>query len=35
MVKFTAMKVAELKGISLEDVALTTTQTAKKFFRIG
>ncbi|MBC7693036.1 MAG: TatD family hydrolase [Methylotenera sp.] len=35
MVKLTAMKVAELKGISLEDVALTTTQTAKKFFRIA
>ena len=33
-VKFTAEKVAEVKGISLEEVARTTTQNAKKFFGI-
>jgi len=34
-VKFTAQKIAELKGISLEEVAATTTANAKKFFRVS
>jgi TatD DNase family protein len=33
-VKFTAEKVAEVKGITLEEVAERTTQNAKKFFGI-
>ena len=34
MVKLTALKIAELKGIKLEEVARVTTATAKQFFRI-
>jgi TatD DNase family protein len=33
-VKFTAQKVAEVKGLTLEEVAERTTQNAKKFFGI-
>ncbi len=33
-VKFTAEKVAEVKGLTLEEVAERTTQNAKKFFAI-
>jgi TatD DNase family protein len=33
-VKFTAQKVAEVKGLTLEEVAARTTQNAKKFFGI-
>jgi TatD DNase family protein len=33
-VKFTAEKVAEVKGLSLEELALATTQNARKFFGI-
>ena len=32
---FTAMRVAELKGIDLEDVARTTTRNAEKLFRLS
>jgi TatD DNase family protein len=31
-VKFTAQKVAEVKGIAFEDLARVTTENAKKFF---
>lgn len=34
MVKFTAQKLAELKGVSLEEVARVTSTNAKKLFRI-
>lgn len=34
MVQYTAMKLAELKGVSLDEVASTTTQNAKAIFRI-
>ncbi len=34
-VRLTAEKVAELKGLSLEDVARITTLTARRLFRIG
>jgi TatD DNase family protein len=34
MVKLTAMKLAELKGVSLETVARTTTANAKRVFKI-
>ncbi|MBU0612849.1 TatD family hydrolase [Patescibacteria group bacterium] len=34
-VKFVAEKIAELKGISFEEVAETTTQNAKKLFKIS
>ncbi len=33
-VKFTAEKVAEVKGVSFEELALATTENAKKFFGI-
>jgi TatD DNase family protein len=33
-VKFVAEKVAEIKGISLEEVEKTTTQNAKLLFKI-
>ena len=33
-VKFTAEKVAEVKGLTLEEAAERTTQNAKKFFAI-
>ena len=33
-VRFTAQKIAELKGVSIEDVARLTTANAKRFFRI-
>ena len=33
-VKFTAEKVAEVKGISLEELATATTQNARDFFRV-
>jgi TatD DNase family protein len=34
MVRLTAMKLAEVKGISLEEVARVTTANSKRFFRI-
>jgi len=34
MVKHTALKLAEIKGISFDEVAATTTKNAKRFFRI-
>ena len=33
-VRYTAMKIAELKGISLQEVAEATCATAKKFYGI-
>jgi TatD DNase family protein len=33
-VRFTAERVALVKGISLEELALATTQNAKRFFNI-
>jgi len=35
MVKFTALKIAELKGISVEAVARQTTANARQFFRMS
>jgi TatD DNase family protein len=35
MVKLTAMKIAEVKGVDLETVARVTTENAKRVFRIG
>jgi TatD DNase family protein len=35
MVKLTAQKIAELKGISIEEVARVTTANARRFFRMG
>jgi TatD DNase family protein len=34
MVRLTAMKLAEVKGISFEQVAKTTTENARRFFKI-
>jgi TatD DNase family protein len=34
MVRLTAAKLAEVKGISLEEVARVTTANARRFFRI-
>ena len=34
MVKLTAMKIAEIKGLSLDEVALATTQNAEKVFKL-
>jgi TatD DNase family protein len=35
MVKLTAQKIAELKGVSVEEVARVTTANAKRFFRMN
>ena len=35
MVRLTAMKLAEIKGVSLEEVARVTTANARKFFRLN
>jgi len=34
MVRLTAMKLAEVKGIAVEEVARVTTANARRFFRI-
>jgi TatD DNase family protein len=35
MVKFTAEKLAEIKGVTFDEVAAVTTENAKRIFRIG
>ena len=35
MVRFTAMKLAEIKGVTLDEVAETTTRNARAMFRLG